>query len=140
VRRLVRHAAAAPFATLIPLAAVPIGLLSIAIGPEVSRAYSIVFHQPELVYAWGAVLTLGGAYVAAGIMRRTPSYQRGGLYVLAFAFLFYGVSVMIGLGRGGLVTGPMFCTIAAACLLRARLILVKAKDLVQRGDTDITDS
>lgn len=140
MRRIVRHATAAPFATLIPLAAVPIGLLSIAIGPEVSRAFTIVYHRPELIYAWGAVLALGGAYVAAGIMRRTPSYERGGLYVLGGAFTFYGISVIIGLGRGGLVTGPMFCVIAAACLLRARLILVRAKDLVQRGDDGIEDT
>jgi hypothetical protein len=121
------HSRGYPFATNLSLISIPIGLLALVIGPEVSRGFVNVFAgRPEVIYGWGALLLLGGINVAMGIGRK-PSREQAGLYVLALAYAFYGVSVIIGLGRGGLVTGPTFIALAASCIQRAHNILVTAR-------------
>jgi hypothetical protein len=59
-----------------------------------------------------------------------PSVERAGLYVLCVPWAFYGVSVIIGLGRGGLVAGPLALVVALSCWQRARYILTEARRLV----------
>jgi hypothetical protein len=121
------HSRSFPFATNLSLISIPIGALALVIGPEVSRGFVNVFAgRPEVIYAWGAVLLLGGCYVAVGIGRK-PSRERAGLYVLAMAYSFYGVSVIVGLGFGGLVTGPTFIALSLSCVQRAHNILVTAR-------------
>lgn len=121
-RLLLSRSAAYPFATNLSLITVPIGLIAMIIGPEVSRAFTIVFSTPVLIYVWGVWMVLGGLNVAWGILRNTPSIERAGMFVLFAPLSFYGVFVMVGLGRGGLVTGPVFCVLAVSCLQRARII------------------
>jgi hypothetical protein len=130
LRALQNHGRGYPFATLLSLVSIPIGLLAIVIGPDVSRGFTIVFFgRPEPIYVWGVLLLLGGFNVAIGIGQRLPSRERAGLYVLALAYAFYGVTVIIGLGWGGMVTGPVFIVLALACLMRAHVLLVAAKAL-----------
>jgi len=129
LRTLFRHSRGYPFATNLSLASIPVGLLAVAIGPEVSKAFTIVWHSPTPVYVWGVVLVVGGCNVAVGIARPTPSLERAGLGVLAVAYTFYGISVLIGLGAGGMVTGPFFLAMALSCLQRAHIILKAARDL-----------
>lgn len=124
------HGRGYPFATNLSLISIPIGLLAVCIGPDVSRGFVAVFaDRPEPIYCWGAVLLLGGYNVAVGIGRRQPSKERAGLWVLAGAYAFYGVCVIVGLHAGGLVTGPVFLTLAASCLQRAHIIMVAARAL-----------
>jgi hypothetical protein len=118
-----------PFATLLSLVSIPVGLLALCVGPEVSTAFTRVFGRPEPVYLWGVVLLLGGAHVAYGLGWHVPSRERAGLWVLAGAWSFYGACVILGLGLGGLVTGPLSLTLAAAALLRARVILRTAQTI-----------
>lgn len=130
LRAVRAHGRGYPFATNLSLISIPIGLLAIVIGPEISRGFSAVFaDRPEPIYMWGVALLLGGGNVAYGIGERRPSRERAGLYVLAVSYLFYGVSVIIGLGFGGLVTGPVFITLSICCYQRARVILQAAKVL-----------
>lgn len=131
VLRAVRnHGRGYPFATNLSLMSIPIGLLAVIIGPNISRGFSTVFAgRPEPIYIWGVVLLLGGSNVALGIGQRLPSRERAGLYVLAVAYAFYGVSVIIGLGWGGMVTGPIFIVLALSCVQRAGVLLAAAKSL-----------
>lgn len=116
------HSRAYPFATNLSLISIPIGLLALVIGPSISRAFSDVFPgRPEIIYVWGVALLLGGLNVAHGIVRHIPSRERAGLYVLAVAYAFYGVAVLYGLGRGGMVTGPISLTLAVSAIQRARV-------------------
>jgi hypothetical protein len=124
------HGRGYPFATLLSLVSIPIGLLAIIIGPDVSRGFSVVFFgRPEPIYVWGVLLLLGGSNVAIGIGQRLPSRERAGLFVLAIAYAFYGVIVIVGLGWGGMVTGPVFIVLSMACVMRAHVLLVAAKAL-----------
>lgn len=128
VRVLRRHGRGYPFATNLSLSSIPIGLLAITIGPGISRGFTVVFgHFPGIIYVWGAVLLLGGGNVALGIGQRLPSRERAGLFVLAAAYAFYGVCVVIGLGWGGMVTGPVFISLAVSCIQRSDVILKAAK-------------
>jgi hypothetical protein len=130
LRALRNHGRGYPFATLLSLVSIPIGLLAIIIGPDVSRGFSVVFFgRPEPIYVWGVLLLLGGSNVAIGIGQRLPSRERAGLFVLAIAYAFYGIVVIVGLGWGGMVTGPVFIVLAMACVMRAHVLLVAAKAL-----------
>jgi hypothetical protein len=124
---------AEPFAVNLSMVSVPVGLLSVVVGPEVSRAYTIVYHTPELIYVWGVFLLLGGLNVAYGIVRGIPSLERAGQYVLAVAWAFYGVSVVVGLGSGGMVAGPLALAVALSCLQRAAFIGAAAKVVARIG-------
>jgi hypothetical protein len=128
VRTLIGRSSAYPFATNLSLTTIPVGLLAVVIGPEISRGFSNVFHRPELIYVWGVWMCVGGLNVAAGILRQRPSVERAGLYALVVPLMFYGVFVVVGLGRGGLVTGPMFCGLAVSCFQRAQLIASASRD------------
>lgn len=130
LRALTAHGRGYPFATNLSLVAIPIGLLSIVIGPDISRGFTAVFAgRPEPVYLWGALLLLGGGNVAIGIAERKPSQERAGLYVLAVAYVVYGACVILGLGWGGMVTGPVFVVLAVSALQRAHRIMVAARAL-----------
>lgn len=130
LRAVRNHSRGYPFATNLSLVSIPIGLLAVIIGPEISRGFTVVFaDRPEPIYIWGVLLLLGGGNVAVGIGQRLPSRERAGLYVLGVAYAFYGVSVIIGLGWGGMVTGPIFIVLAASCVQRAAVLLAAAKSL-----------
>lgn len=130
LRTLLDRSFAYPFATNLALATIPVGLLAVIIGQEISQGFSNVFHRPELIYIWGVWMAVGGINVAAGIVRRHPAVELAGFYVLLVPLLFYGIFVIVGLGRGGLVTGPVFCCLAISCAQRARLIARGTKERV----------
>lgn len=123
-----------PFATNLSLVSIPIGLLAMVIGPAISRGFTDVWGDNAVsIYVWGVVLLLGGFNVAAGLLGGKPSRERAGLFVLSLAFAFYGVCVMIGLGFGGMVTGPTFVILAVSCLQRAKA-LRRGQEPYERSD------
>lgn len=126
-RTLFERSSTYPFATNLSLITIPVGVIAVIIGPDISRGLGNVFHRPELIYIWGAWMVVGGGNVALGILREHPAVERAGLYVLVVPLLFYGVFVIVGLGRGGLVTGPVFCGLAISCFQRAQFILRAAQ-------------
>lgn len=140
LRRFGARARSAPFATNLPLLSVPVGALAVLVGPPVSTAFDRVYHRPELIYVWGAVLLVGGANVAVGIHQRLPSIERAGLYVLACPWAFYGASVIVALRLGGLVAGPLALTVGLSCWLRARYILTEARSLAAVVDNTPPDA
>jgi hypothetical protein len=116
--------AQSPFQVAACAAAVPIGVMAIVLGASVSTAMTRVLGDvPEVVRLWGAVVLVSGAASLAGRYGGRPWLERAGLRTLGPAYALYGVSVLLGLGLGGLVTGPMFLALAIACLVRARLSL-----------------
>ena len=119
-----------PFATNLSIITIPIGILAVIIGPEISQGFTNVFDRPETIYIWGIWMLVGGFNVAVGILRQHPAVERAGLYALTAPLAFYGVFVIVGLGIGGLVTGPVFCGLAVSCFQRAQLIARSSKERV----------
>jgi hypothetical protein len=116
--------AQSPFQVAVTGMAIPIGIMAIALGASVSEAMTRVLgNVPEVVRLWGAVVLVSGAAALVGRYGGRPWLERAGLRTLGPAWALYGVSVLLGLGFGGLVTGPMFLALAVACLVRARLSL-----------------
>ena len=131
---LVSRSFGRPFATNLSLVSIPIGLLAVVIGTAISSGFTHVWGDNAMsIYVWGVTLLLGGFNVAAGLLGGKPSRERAGLFVLALAYAFYGVCVMIGLGFGGMVTGPTFVILAVSCLQRARALKNLAGPY-ERGD------
>lgn len=134
---LFRHSRGFPFATNLSLVSIPIGLAAVGIGQDVSRAFTILWPgAPQPVYVWGAVLVVGGINVAAGIALPRPSLERAGLSVLAAAFAFYGLAVLVALQANGLVTGGLALTIALSAMQRAHIILRSAQRLIRANTLD----
>jgi hypothetical protein len=116
--------ATSPFQVAVSAMAIPIGVMAIALGASVSEAMTRVLgNVPEVVRLWGAVVLVSGATALGGRYGGKPWLERAGLRTLGPAYALYGVSVLLGLGFGGLVTGPMFLALAVACFVRARLSL-----------------
>jgi hypothetical protein len=113
-----------PFQVAVSAMAIPIGIAGIILGASVSEAMTRVLgNVPEVVRLWGAFTVAGGAAAVYGRYGGRPWLERAGLRTLGPAYALYGVSVLLGLGHGGLVTGPMFLALAVACLVRTRLSL-----------------
>lgn len=133
---LAQRSTSRPFATNLSLVSIPIGILAIVIGSAISAGFTHVWgDQAMSIYIWGVTLLLGGFNVAAGLLRGKAAQERAGLFVLATAYAFYGVCVMLGLGWGGMVTGPTFVILAVSCLQRARDLKRSAGRVpYERGD------
>lgn len=113
-----------PFQVAATVMAVPIGIVAIALGADISEAMSRVLgNVPEIVRLWGVAIAVGGVVAVYGRYGGRPWLERAGLRLLGPAYGLYGFSVLLGLGRGGMVTGPMFLALAVACFARARLSL-----------------
>lgn len=128
LRVLINRSNGRPFATNLSLLAIPIGVLAVVIGTAISSGFTHVWGDKALpIYLWGVALLLGGFNVATGLIKGLPARERAGLFVLAAAYAFYGICVMIGLGYGGMVTGPTFVGLAVSCLQRARALRLGAE-------------
>jgi hypothetical protein len=111
-----------PFQFAATVMAIPIGVTSLILGAQVSTAMSRVMGgQVDVVRFWGAFLVVGGALAVYGRYGDRPAMERMGLRLLGIQYFLYSLSVLVGLGIGGLVTGPMFAALTAACFTRSRL-------------------
>lgn len=116
--------AMAPFQVAVTVMAVPLGLAAVILGASASEAMSRVLgNVPEVVRLWGAATAVGGAMAVYGRYGGSGALERAGLRLLGPTYGLYGLSVLLGLGRGGMVAGPMFLALAVSCFVRARLSL-----------------
>ncbi len=118
---ILRRMAQSPFQFVATGLAIPVGLCAIVLGGQVSTAMSRVLGAHfDVVRLWGALLVVGGAMAVYGRYGRRPGLERAGLQTLGPAYLLYAISVVLGLGLGGLVAGPMFTGLGIACFVRVR--------------------
>jgi hypothetical protein len=108
-----------PFQLLATAVSVPIGLAATLLGTSVSTAMSRVLATSfDVVRLWGVFMIVGGACATWGWLVGRLQLERAGLRMLGPAYALYAVAVLLGLGVGGLVTGPMWLALAGACLVR----------------------
>lgn len=108
-----------PMSVVIPAALIPIGAVATALGPEASKAFSLLPDSAKFVaHSMGMLMLLGGVLVLLGVASGETFTELVGLVLLAAGCTIYGAGVVIGLGVGGLITGPMFLAIAVASVIR----------------------
>lgn len=108
-----------PMSVVIPAALIPIGAVATALGPDASRAFTLLPDGARFIaHSMGMCMLLGGVLVLLGIANSETFTELIGLCLLALGCAVYGVGVVIGLGVNGLITGPMFVAICVAAVIR----------------------
>ena len=114
----------APLEVFSSAAAVVAGIGAIVLGSKVSTAMSRVLDgNVDVVRMWGVLMVVGGSLILVGRFWFRPGIERAGLAVLGPTYFLYAISVLLGLGVGGLVTGPMFFALGLAYFARIRISL-----------------
>ncbi len=110
---------ARPMSVIIPAALIPIGAVATVIGPEASRAFTLLPDSAKFIaHSMGMLMLLGGVLVLLGIAQSETFTELIGLALAGLGCAIYGAGVIIGLGLNGMVTGPMFLAIAASAVIR----------------------
>lgn len=110
---------ARPMSVIIPAALIPIGAVATVLGPASSKAFGLLPDSARFVaHGMGMLMLLGGVLVLLGVAAGETFTELLGLLLLATGCTIYGAGVVIGLGVGGLITGPMFLAIAVASITR----------------------
>lgn len=108
-----------PMSVVIPAALIPIGAVTTVLGPDASRAFTLLPQGAQFIaHAMGMFMVVGGLLVLLGISQNETFTELIGLVFAALGCLVYGAGVIIGLGLNGLITGPMFVSIAIASITR----------------------
>lgn len=108
-----------PMSVVIPAALIPIGAVTTVLGPEASRAFTLLPPSAQFIaHMMGMLMLLGGVLVLLGIAQSETFTELIGLLFAGLGCAIYGLGVIIGLGVNGLVTGPMFLAIAIASAIR----------------------
>jgi hypothetical protein len=120
--------AARPHQTMLGIATAYAGIVAVIIGPAVSFSVTKVLGvAPDVVRAWGATLGLGGALMSVGILAKHSLVERIGLGLLGPALVLYGLTVLVALGRGGQVTGPLCVGLGVGSMVRSAILARKAR-------------
>lgn len=108
-----------PMSVVIPAALIPIGCITTVLGPEASRAFTLLPPGAQFIaHAMGLFMALGGVLVLLSVANSETFTELIGLVLCALGCVIYGIGVILGLGINGLVTGPMFVAIAVASIVR----------------------
>ena len=100
--------------------------LAIVCGTHVSSAFTLL-GAGYLANTMGAVMFLGGLCALVGVLRRDHMVEAIGLVGMAMGCILYSLGVMLGLGVGGQVAGPIALAAAVAMMLAAVGIVTDAR-------------
>ena len=125
-QRLVEAWRFRPYITAFAIGLIPVGVLAIIYGDRVSKALgnlaaNFVSRGVGFALFTGCIITL------LGILSHRALMQTIGMAFLAVGLGIYGVGVILGLGLGGMIAGPIALL---ACAATVRRIITMAQ-----GDT-----
>jgi hypothetical protein len=115
-----------PYITAFAVGLTPVGVLAIIYGDKVSKALGNLTAD-VVSRGMGFALFTGGIVTFLGIVTHRALSQTIGMAFLAVGLGVYGVGVILGLGLGGMVAGPIALL---ACAATVRRIITMAQ-----GDT-----
>lgn len=113
------------FAAVLPLP----GVLAIIYGDDVSRALSDI-SLGVLSRVIGIALLTGSVITLIGLAFGVSLYEAAGLTLLSGACIIYGTGVILGLGLGGMVAGPIALALSAGMILRVVSLTTLARAVV----------
>lgn len=125
-----------PFGTMAAAAGIILGGLGVIVGDDVSQGMTNTLRATATVVAhlWGVELATGGILKLLGMFRGRPDIETLGLWLLCGGFAFYCLTVVAGLGHGGLAAGTVSAALAIGCVLKSRLIRRQAQHLLDPAD------
>jgi len=115
-----------PYITAFAVGLIPVGVLAIIYGDKVSKALGNLAAN-SVSRGVGFALFTGGIVTLLGILSHRALMQTLGMAFLALGLGIYGVGVILGLGLGGMIAGPIALL---ACAATVRRIITMAQ-----GDT-----
>ena len=128
-----------PMSVVIPAALILVGSVATVLGPEASRAFTLLPQGAQFIaHAMGMSMALGGVLVLLGVANSETFTELMGLVFAALGSAIYGAGVIIGLGINGLITGPMFLAIAVSSTIRV-VIGMRQASRVSAARTPIDD-
>lgn len=115
-----------PVATAISVAMVPVGLLTIILGVDASRAFAVIgggdLGGDIIARLMGALLLVGSLMTIGGITRFGAFVELIGLALVASGALLYAGGAVIGLGWQGSIAAGGYLSIAVGSCGRVVLI------------------
>ena len=127
-----------PFGTMAAGAAVVLGTLGAILGDTVSQGMTNSLHGTATIMAhlWGAIFALGGGLKLYGLYWGRSTMEIPGLWMMTGGYAFYAITVIGGLGKGGLAAGILATAFTIGCMLKVRIIMHRARDAVRLHDAE----
>lgn len=117
-QRLVESWKFRPYLTVFAVGLIPVGVLAIIFGDKVSAALGNLAAN-TITRGMGFALFTGGLITLLGILSRRSLSVALGMGLMALGFGIYGIGVILGLGLGGMVAGPLALMAAVATIRQA---------------------
>ncbi|GAA3039720.1 hypothetical protein GCM10017559_80080 [Streptosporangium longisporum] len=115
-----------------------LGSLGAILGDDVSEGMTLSLHATGTVMAhlWGATFAVGGVLKLYGLYWGRSTMEIPGLWLMSAGYAFYGITVVTGLGIGGLAAGILATVLAVGCLFKVRSIMRRARIVVRQNDAE----
>jgi hypothetical protein len=130
-----------PFGTLAAIAAVVLGAAGTVVGEDISQGMTLTLHSTAdlTAHAWGVLLMSGGILKLVGLYLRKSTLEIPGLWCMAGGYGFYSITVTFGLGVHGIAAGTISAAMTISCMLKAHIIVTRARWVVQLIDREDQD-
>jgi len=106
-----------PYITAFSVGLIPVGAVAIIYGDKVSKALGNLAAN-YVSRGVGFALFVGAIITLLGILSHRALMQTLGMAFLAVGLGVYGIGVLLGLGLGGMVAGPIALLASAATVRR----------------------
>lgn len=116
-----------PYTIVLSIVLLVPGILAIIYGDSTSQALTNI-SAGILSRIMGVCFLLGCILILFGLCQGQSLYETSGLLIIAGGCFIYGLGVILGLGLGGMVAGPIALAICLGSILRSISLLSAAKE------------
>ncbi|MDH2429307.1 hypothetical protein [Sphaerisporangium sp. TRM90804] len=127
-----------PFGTVAASAAVVLGGIAAVLGDDISQGMtnSLRASAEIMAHLWGASLAAGGLLKLYGLYAGRSTMEIPGLWMMAGGYGFYAITVVGGLGLGGLAAGILSTALAVGSVIKVQIIMRHARNAVRLHDAE----
>lgn len=130
-----------PFGTMAAAAAIVLGTLGVILGDGVSQGMTTSLHTTANLTAhlWGGAFAAGGILKLVGLYMHRTTIEIPGLWAMTGGYAFYSITVTAGLGMHGLAAGIISAAMTIGCLIKTRIIMTRARQVIRRVEASGCD-
>jgi hypothetical protein len=127
-----------PFGTMAALAAIVLGVLGTVIGDGVSQGMSNSLRDSATLvgHLWGMMFATGGLLHLIGLGQGRSTMEIPGLWLMSGGYAFYAITVVAGLGHGGIAAGTISTAMAVGSLVKTKVIMRQAHEVAAHSLDD----